>query len=241
MTRDTSRVGKASDDALAARFSPDLTRRLLVEALLPAPMRKVMRPSQVSRASQFAHFSAPDGQVVMLGDSITELGLWQEWFAGTPVLNRGIGGETSADLLRRLDTAIGRPAAVFLLIGTNDLTLGVSLREVVSNVRALLAEIERRAPATRVVVQSVMPRTPRYRDDLHRLNRAYQALVAEADDHTEYLDLWPALADENGRLREELTEEGVRIHLNGAGYAAWVDVLRPHVARAFASADDEAF
>jgi hypothetical protein len=47
------------------------------------------------RASQFARFLAPDGQVVMLGDSITEFGLWQERFAGMPVLNRGIGAEVS--------------------------------------------------------------------------------------------------------------------------------------------------
>ena len=237
MTHDTHRIRTASDDALTARFAPDLARRLLVEALLPGPMKKLMKPGQVSRASQFAQFPTPDGQVVMLGDSITELGIWQEWFAGMPVLNRGIGGETSADLLDRLDTAIGRSAGIFILVGTNDLTLGVSLREIVGNVRALLGEIERRAPATRVVVQSVMPRTRRYRDDLHRLNRAYQALVAEASNHVEYLDLWPALADEDGQLRKELTEEGVRLHLNGAGYAAWVDVLRPHVARALLGAD----
>ena len=237
MTHDTFRTRRASVDALTARFAPDLTRRLLIEALLPAPMKKMMEPGQISRASQFAQFPTPDGQVVMLGDSITESGIWQEWFAGMPVLNRGIGGETSADLLRRLDTAIGRPTAVFLLIGTNDLTLGVSLREIISNVRALLAEIERRAPGTRVVVQSVMPRTPRYREDLHLLNRAYQAIVAEANGDVEYLDLWPALADEQGDLIKAYGED--RLHLNGPGYAAWVDVLRPHVARALAGAGAE--
>ena len=51
------------------------------------------------RASQFAELAPAPGHVVLLGDSITEQGLWQEWFSGQPVLNRGISGETSADLL----------------------------------------------------------------------------------------------------------------------------------------------
>jgi lysophospholipase L1-like esterase len=179
------------------------------------------------RASQFAELPPASGHVVLLGDSITEYGLWQEWFSGLPVLNRGISGETSADLLRRLDSAIHEPAAVFLLIGTNDLSAGISLADIVRNVRALLEEIERRAPGTPVVVQSVMPRTARFRDDIRLLNDAYRALVDAAPAHVQYLDLWPALADEQGLLRSAFTEDG--LHLGGAGYAAWVDVLRPHV------------
>jgi lysophospholipase L1-like esterase len=220
-------------DPLVTEFSPDLVRRLM-EPVAPLLLRTLMRRGQIMRASQFAQFPPPDGQVVLLGDSITELGLWQEWFVGKPVVNRGIGGESSADLLRRLETAIGRPTAVFLLIGTNDLTLGVTLQEIVGNVRTLLAEVERRAPGTPVVVQSVMPRTRRYRDDARLLNRAYEALVAAAGDNVEYLDLWPALADEQGELRKAFTED--RLHLNGPGYAAWLDVLRPHVERFLAGA-----
>jgi lysophospholipase L1-like esterase len=169
------------------------------------------------------------GHVVLLGDSSTEFGLWQEWFSGQPVLNRGIGGETSADLLRRLDSAVHQPAGVFLLIGTNDLTAGVPLQDITGNVRTLLDEIERRAPGTPVVVQSVMPRTARFRDDIRLLNEAYRGLVDSATAEVQYLDLWPALADEQGLLRSEFTGDG--LHLTGAGYAAWVDVLRPHVTR----------
>ncbi|MGS2810751.1 hypothetical protein [Nocardia sp. MW-W600-9] len=43
-----------------------------------------------------------------------------------------------------------------------------------------------------------------------------------------YVDLWSALADETGSLRPEFTRD--RLHLNGAGYTAWVDVPRPHIA-----------
>jgi lysophospholipase L1-like esterase len=216
----------ASADPASAEFSPDLIRRLV------APIARTIGPrllggAQRMRASQFAALTPAPGQIVLLGDSITEQGLWQEWFSGQPVLNRGISGETSADLLRRLDTAIHEPAAVFVLIGTNDLSAGISLAEIVRNVRVLLDEIERRAPGTPVVVQSVMPRTARFRDDIRLLNGAYRALVDAAPAHVQYLDIWPALADEQGLLRSAFTEDG--LHLGGAGYAAWVDVLQPHV------------
>ncbi|MFE3054183.1 hypothetical protein [Nocardia sp. NPDC059239] len=50
--------------------------------------------------------------------------------------------------------------------------------------------------------------------------------AAQAD--AVYIDLWPALADANGALRQEFTRDG--LHLSGAGYAAWIEVLRPHIA-----------
>ncbi|MBY6540340.1 hypothetical protein HQ325_16825 [Rhodococcus sp. BP-349] len=229
MTDSHADPSRAPHDSLPGEFSPGLLRRLIVEPLLTPVLTRFLGPGQVMRASQFEQFPAPEGHVVLLGDSITELGLWQEWFPGLPVSNRGIGGQVSIDLLHRLDTAIGRPAAVFLLIGTNDLTFGVPLHEIVRNVRALLSEIERRAPGTPVVVQSVMPRTRRYRDDLVLLNRAYRSVVEHSPDHVEYLDLWPALADESGDLRVEFTVDAT--HLTGAGYAAWMQLLRPRVER----------
>jgi lysophospholipase L1-like esterase len=167
--------------------------------------------------------------VVLLGDSLTQFGLWEEWFAGVPVLNRGVSGETSDDLLVRLDGAINDPIAVFLLIGTNDLAWGYSPQHIAGNVRAILAEVDQRAPGTPVVVQSVMPRTRAFRDAILAVNHEYRALVDAAGPHVEYLDLWPALADHDGDLRGAFTPDGV--HLSGAGYGAWLTVLQPHVER----------
>ena len=70
--------------------------------------------------SQFEHLEIQAGDVVFLGDSITEGGAWDELFPGVPVRNRGIGGDTTSGVLDRLDQITrGRPAKVFLKIGTN--------------------------------------------------------------------------------------------------------------------------
>lgn len=211
-------------DPLASEFSPDLLRRLGAP-IARGVLGKLLGAQQAMRADQFARLGAPPDHVVMLGDSITAGGLWHEWFGEIPVLNRGVDGETSADLLRRLDSAVHDPVAIFLLIGTNDLTVGASLPDITGNVRALLAEVDERASGTPVVVQSVMPRTRRFREDIQLLNRAYRAIVARAGGSVEFLDLWPALADDDGGLRSAYTADG--LHLNGHGYAAWVELLRP--------------
>jgi lysophospholipase L1-like esterase len=161
----------------------------------------------------------------MLGDSITEGGLWDEWFPEVPIANRGVGGETSAQVLTRLRSAIHQPRAVFLLIGTNDLAFDIPAAETARNVGSILRAIKHESPGTPVFVQSVMPRALAFRDEILGLNRRYRELIEAEADHVRYLDLWPSLATHDGALRRELTEDG--LHLNGNGYARWVEALQP--------------
>lgn len=202
--------------------------RRTAQGLLMRAFQPLLGKQQRARRTQFAQLGVPERRVVFLGDSITEFGNWDEWFPDRPVLNRGVAGETSDQVLNRLETAVDEPLAVFLLIGTNDLTAAVPEDRIVANVRAILAGIEQRAPGAPVVVQSVMPRTLPYRGEIGSLNRRYQDLVAAAGPHVRYLDLWPALATPDGRLRPEYTVDD--LHLDGAGYRAWVDLLRPVLA-----------
>jgi lysophospholipase L1-like esterase len=186
-----------------------------------------MRAQQENRRSQFATAGAREGHIVFLGDSISEGGLWNEWFPDVPILNRGIAGETTDDVLGRLDTAVARPLAVFLLIGTNDIQAGRSAAFIVANLTAILDGIEQRAPGTPVFVQGIMPTAAGDRDQVVGLNRQIVASLAGSPDHIRYLDLWPALATEDGSLNPDFTIDN--LHLNGDGYKAWVDVLRPYV------------
>ena len=60
-------------------------------------------------------------------------------------------------------------------------------------------------------------------DPVRALNHEYAAITRDAD--ATWLDLWPVLSDGAGSLRAQFT--GDSLHLNGAGYAAWVEALRP--------------
>ena len=73
----------------------------------------------------------------MPGDSLTEGIDWRELFPDVKILNRGIGGDTSAGVLNRLDEVIGRhPKIVVLMIGANDLRMGVPVPQVAANIRS---------------------------------------------------------------------------------------------------------
>jgi lysophospholipase L1-like esterase len=184
-------------------------------------------PAQVARQTQLAALPVAPKHILFLGDSITEYGMWQEWFPDLPTVNRGVGGETAAQVLARIDDVIDEPVAVFLLVGTNDISGAIPTADIVGNLRAIIAAIQDRAPGVPVFIQSIMPRTVKYREELTHLNRLYRDAVSDAGPNVSYVDLWPALATPEGALRAELTEDNV--HLNGDGYRAWVDLLSPIV------------
>lgn len=189
-------------------------------------MRRLLAPSKAMRRSQLERLPLPPGCVLFLGDSITELGMWHEWLPELPTLNRGIGGDTVCEVQARLDSAVNQPTVISLLVGTNDLSgIGPSpeVPVIAAQFRHLVAELRRRAPDAHLIVNSVMPRKATFADPVRALNHEYAA-IARAVDAT-WLDLWPVLADGADSLRAQYT--GDSLHLNGAGYAAWVDALRP--------------
>ena len=171
---------------------------------------------------------APDEQrVVFMGNSITEM--WANHFAalfpGKPYINRGIGGQTTPQMLVRFkqDVVALKPKVVVILAGTNDIAgnTGPSTLEMIQNNIASMAEIAK-ANGIRVVLASVLPvYTYSWRPEI--LNPADTIIALNswmreyARSHGEvYLDLHSAMKDERNGMREEITTDGV--HVNEAGY-----------------------
>jgi len=173
-------------------------------------------------------FQVLEGDIVMLGDSITDLTRWHELIPGIAIKNRGISGDTTAGVLKRLDPILaGQPLAVFILIGTNDLPWYVftSDRTILRNYRAILQRFQSDSPRTRVFVQSILPRAWRYAGRIRRLNRHLMKLAQEGG-HT-YVDLFPHFANAHGTIRRDLSND--QLHLLADGYRLWVKLLTPHL------------
>lgn len=178
----------------------------------------------------FLSETIPLRPVVFLGDSITELAPLDELFPDLPVVNRGIGWDTSVDVLNRLDEAVVDPSIVSLLIGTNDLHTSCRTKDpegIASRVGTIVDHIRTTAPGALVLVNGILPRTSLYAPRLRALNAQFRD-IAERSGST-YVDAWPALAVRDGSLRTEFTSDN--LHLTPAGYAAWGDILRPLLKR----------
>ncbi|MCS5720572.1 SGNH/GDSL hydrolase family protein [Herbiconiux sp. CPCC 203407] len=167
-------------------------------------------------------------KTVFVGDSLTEGGRWQEWFPELEAVNLGVGGDTTEGLIERLDeVAAEQPDTVVLLIGTNDVANRRAVEHVVRNIETILVTLRNELPDARILLQSVLPRGREYAEFVKEINRHVWQFAATVRAH--YLDLWPVMAEPDGELNPAYTED--RLHLNDAGYEAWLSELRPAIER----------
>lgn len=172
------------------------------------------------------------GAIVFLGDSITQG--WHDNFDNSfPELrtaNRGISGDTTRGVLIRLqeDVLALNPAAVVLLIGTNDLDeQGNTPWTIASNFRLIIEALKKHNPAMPVIVCQVMPSShqknrPAYL--IRRVNQLYQEVLADQPQVT-VLDTWKLFAGPTNDAKPE--EFPDLLHPNNDGYAKWAAALRP--------------
>lgn len=187
------------------------------------------------RTSLFEILPIRDNDIVFLGNSITDGGEFAELFDMPNIKNRGIRSDVITGVEKRLGQVTGgRPAKIFLLIGINDVSHGHSSAELARRYARLVKKIREESPDTRLYLQSVMPVNNSFRryknligkeKTIKEFNRKIKE-IADTSGAT-YIDLWPTMADKDGNLRRELTNDG--LHLNGRGYRVWVGAIEPMV------------
>ncbi|WP_276496677.1 family 20 glycosylhydrolase [Pontibacter litorisediminis] len=187
------------------------------------------------RATQFRNLPATPGDVIFLGNSISDGGEWSELFADTRMKNRGISGDVSAGVMHRLgEVAERKPEKVFLLIGTNDLAREVAPDSLLKNMFWIAAYLKEKSPATELFVQSILPVNEQFKkfgghtskgELIKKVNTELQAKAPEYG-YT-YLDLHTPFSDATGRLRATFTNDG--LHLNGDGYTFWKHLIYDEV------------
>lgn len=183
------------------------------------------------KTSQFYSLPNPEREICFLGDSITDGCEWRELTGISRVTNRGIGGDTAWGVLARLDEVTeGKPEKIFLMIGTNDMARGKTPAEVRDKIAEIIETIKRESPETTVYLQSVFPTNEdmgtRYsNDDVNPLNVMLKKLASVKG--VTWIDVAPLLKDSRGKLKVELTKDG--LHLNGQAYYLWYSVIRKHL------------
>lgn len=233
----------AAATAQPAGVSPTL--QILAERL-DADERRLADWAQLARYREDNARLAPaargEKRVVFLGDSITDA--WGrgagEFFPGKPYVNRGIGGQTTPQMLVRFwpDVVALKPQAVVVLAGTNDIAgnTGSATLPMIEDNLAAIASIAR-ANGIRVVFASVLPALGypwrpgvQPAGAIRELNAWLKAYCAR--EHHVYLDYYGAMATAEGGLRADLSEDGV--HPNAAGYAIMAPLAQRAIEQALA-------
>ncbi len=197
-------------------------------------------------------------RVVFMGDSITDGWKLEESFPGKPYVNRGISGQTTAQMLVRMypDVIDLKPAAIIILAGTNDIAQNTG-PETVTMVQENLMAITELAQkhGIRVILCSLTPISdnapmpvgwgdppqtaegPRQKlvQSGHRppaqivqLNEWIKIYAASVG--ATYADYYSAVVDAHGMLKEGYSDDG--LHPNAKGYALMAPVAEAAIDQA---------
>lgn len=186
-----------------------------------------------ARLALFEKDPVVKGKVIFLGNSITEGGQWKKLFKDSTIINRGIGGDITFGILRRLEDITKRePSKLFLLIGINDISKDIPDEVILENIFTIVSKVKTASPKTKIIIQSILPTNNSFKNQLPQhynkdehvvIINAQLSRYAEKFGYT-YVDLFTAFQDKEGKLEGRFTYDG--LHLNNAGYEHWASVLK---------------
>jgi len=171
---------------------------------------------------------------VFIGDSITEgwSDYFPEFFQENPFINRGIGGQTTPQILVRFrqDVIEHQPKVVVILAGTNDIagnTPFIDLATVAGNIFSM-AEIAK-CNGIKVIICSVLPAAiypwaPGKHPDvlIPELNQLLKDYAKQ--NQVEYLDYFNAMTNGKNGMQKQFTNDGV--HVTKEGYQIMINMVK---------------
>ena len=225
--------------ASAARAScPAPVGQLPVEAV-PAPLPDPNWQARVAAVDSIvAGSDLSKVHLLFLGDSLTEAWappVFSHFNAYRGALNLGVRGSGTQSLLYILDRLpLGgrlQPQAVVLLIGTNNLWPGVPIKNVVSGIAAVLAQLRQKLPHARIVLVDLLPRGESPNDPVRgQVAEVNKAIAACADSAISVVDAGSMLVDAKGVYSKDISFDA--LHLTWIGYAILGAALEPAIRRA---------
>ncbi|MDE7377804.1 MAG: hypothetical protein K2N13_02460 [Paraprevotella sp.] len=219
---------------------------LLIAALALFAARTV-QADEAFRNHRYSSFKAlpacQEGDIVFIGNSITNMMNWYEAFGSRQHIHgRGNSGGYTQEILNNLESMIaGNPSKIFLMIGTNDLgTAGDNYTPelVAQRIQKILARIRTEAPGATAYYESILPslngsRTKEKTETTNSLVKEW--IDSQNDSHLVYVDLYSRLAAANGALDNTTASASTTsyswdgLHLTQKGYRIWMETIKEYV------------
>ena len=182
------------------------------------------------------------------GDSITRrwgtsdeqykdfLANWRQNFFGWNAANFGWGGDTTQNILWRLNNGEldnVNPKIIVLLAGTNNVgnkspegSEDSRVDDTTRGIKAILDTCSRKAPEATIVLMGITPRNDNM-TVMPIINKINARIAKFANGKKiRYLNINDRLADKDGRLFEGMANKD-GLHLDVKGYQVWADALKP--------------
>jgi lysophospholipase L1-like esterase len=179
-------------------------------------------------------------RVVFMGNSITEgwINKRPEFFSSNNYINRGIGGQTTPQMLLRFrqDVIALKPSSVVILAGINDIAQNTgpySLEATSGNIFSMCELAKQNG--IKVIICSVLPAADfPWRQGLEPAPKVIKlnTILKEYAEKNKffYVDYFSAMVNDKSGLKDELGTDGV--HPNEAGYAIMEPILQKVIAKA---------
>lgn len=211
-----------------------------IESLYPGKTTDIKYHAKWSRVhykqriEDFKNSPLDSNTIIFIGNSITEQGgNWSEKLNLKNVRNRGIAGDVTDGVLKRLDEIVyNRPKSIFLLIGINDLFNMHFVKDIPSeeyiadNIVKIAKYVNQKSPETKIYIQTILPTSKDYM--VRKINKVNTIIKDnEKDSLYEIIDLHKVFADDNGLIMPNFTTDGT--HLNDLGYAIWVKAIEKYL------------
>lgn len=197
--------------------------------------------------------SHADTQLLLIGDSITNnydkaeppnedfQPIWQQYYAPRKALNLGFSGDSTANVLWRLDHGEVdglHPKVAVVLIGTNNTGFfHETAGQAEAGIDAVIADLERRLPETKILLLGILPTRLPSKDLNFEVNSYLGAHYAGGkDSHVTYMDI-SVIFYQGGSLNDSifydpyLNPPRASLHPNTLGQRMMASAIEPTVAR----------
>ncbi len=196
--------------------------------------------SSVINKSKLESIKEQDENIVFYGDSITEGYNVKEFYDEFRVVNSGISGNTTEDLINRIDRDLYNynPSTVIIQIGTNDIRASIKDEDIIKNLKSIIKGIRKNRKNASILIESIYPINremdeeywkdvnPDYNNKhITKLNKEIKELCKK--EHIKYIDIYSKLLDDNKNLKEVYSKEG--LHLTDLGYYKVTKIIKEYL------------
>ncbi len=202
----------------------------------PATMPVPREAEWIRRHEGFVADAKKGGvDLLFIGDSITDdwrgagKKIWDESFAPFRAANIGISGDCTQHVLWRLENGElegMEPKAIVLMIGTNNIGwAGHTPEQTIEGIRAVVREIVKRTPRSRILLLGVFPRDAKPDGERRLKIRTINAAIAKLDEgkSVRFLDIGDKFLSPDGTLPADVMPDA--LHPNERGYRIWAEAI----------------